>query len=188
MTVSRQYPPPTGPYKVCIVQNADWHDVSSCRIQVSVGNQKYEGAKWLALTEWCTARFDRTTIILSDTLQRHNLATSPALAWDISRHEGDKWLARNRSAFPVIRWDELLSDPRYPAARQRVNRIAESGEFLREELAVFSFLLDGDAVNIYAGSWIVEPLYRIGLTPRRIAVDFVKNRAFAPDHLAQRAA
>lgn len=69
-----QFPAAAGPYKVVLNSPSIWRDYSTCRLQISVGKPKHEGDKFFALTEWAAARFDKVYLIVSDTLQRHNLA------------------------------------------------------------------------------------------------------------------
>jgi tRNA-dependent cyclodipeptide synthase len=117
------YPAPTGKYKVCINKKAPWQKYSHCRLQISVGKERYEGEKFRALCEWASHRFEHVTLIVSDTLQRHNyrhqLGCNPSAAWKISRMDGDKWLKNNKDALAmlpsktIIRWDELLEDLQY---------------------------------------------------------------------------
>lgn len=120
MRGSNNYPAPTGKYKICVNRKAPWQNYSHCRLQISVGKERYEGEKFKALCEWAAARFDHVTLIVSDTLQRHNyrhqLGCDAASAWKISRIEGNRWLERNREALEllpnktIIRWDDLLED------------------------------------------------------------------------------
>jgi len=125
MTGVPNYPPPTGRYRVRINRNADWRAVDRARLQISLGNSRYEGDKLFAILEWCAHRFAETTLIVSDTLRRHNYDAPPDVALALSRQDGDRWLDRNRDVlrrFPCrqTRWDEWLAHPRYPEARCRV--------------------------------------------------------------------
>lgn len=175
-------------YKVCI--NKRYGDLESdyARLQVSVGNPRYEGAKLQALADFCRRRYIHTTIVLSDTLQRHN-KPDPARYWMACRREGQEWLERNREylqGFTIVRWDNYLIDERYVKARQAIDQRTAQGEayqalmamaanhhhaapleqcveFLREELAVFSFMMEEKAIDVYAGSWITSLLQSIDL-------------------------
>lgn len=185
------FPPPTGPYKLSLNSKAPWRSFDRVRVQVSLHNPRYEGAKWQAINEWCCHRFKHVDIILSDTLQRHNGADAKK-----ARQEGDAWLLRNPVKGNLIRWDELLADPSYkPAAtkvqnayrddkafRARLNSKArnhQSGpEFLLEELAVFSFLFERPAIDLYAGSWIRDLFKPLGLQGNVLSVDLERNRAW----------
>jgi len=138
----------------------------------------------LTLTEWCASRFHETEIIVSDTLQRHNMATDMPTAWNLSREEGDKWLRRNAVAlkgFTITRWDDLLHRMEYAPSydiieqglkdeqaaesfvlmTQRISKrrhvpLERCAAFLKEELAVFYFMMQEPAIDIYAGSWITN--------------------------------
>lgn len=200
-------PQPISAYRVCVNNRFGPLEANNARIQVSVGNPRYEGEKLKALLSYCRDRFDNTQIILSDTLQRHN-KPDPARYWMACRREGKEWIERNRDAlkgFQIVRWDEYLMDDRYAAARTTINRLTSRGEgakalailvekhifkaplnqcydFLREELAIFSFMMEVPAVDIYAGSWI-SPLFRAVKLPvfaniKCLSVDFERKKNF----------
>lgn len=179
----RQYPPPTGFYKVCVNNRADWQSHDTARLQISVGsNPKYEGDKFFAALEWCANRFENTILIVSDTLQRHNHALPAPAAWKASRLEGDRWLWRNQKALAcfnpsITRWDEWLNHPLYPTARKQVNRLVQGSEYVREELAVFLCQQQSKAIDIYAGSTLPE-IQKLGM-PQWLEIDMVRNKALA---------
>jgi len=116
-----QYPPQTGPYKVFVKDKGLWRQHSTARLQISVGNPKHEGDKFFALTEWAAGRFDKVILIVSDTLQRHNLAQDKGIdmkdAHDVALLEGQKWLRDNKAALENIapakrimtQWDDWMS-------------------------------------------------------------------------------
>lgn len=169
-------------YRVTVNGKYGFRPSDKARIQVSIGNPKYESTKLLALTEWCAARFKETEVIVSDTLQRHNLLIDTATAWNITRDEGDKWLRRNSVALKglsIVRWDELLQSDNYASSLEIIeeglknNKAYETflemaegfairrnlpfdncAAFLKEELAIFHFMMQEPAVDVYAGSWI----------------------------------
>jgi tRNA-dependent cyclodipeptide synthase len=118
-----QYPPQTGPYKVFVKDKGLWRNYSVARLQISVGNPKHEGDKFFALTEWAAGRFDKVILIVSDTLQRHNLAQDREIdikdAYDVSLLQGQKWLRDNKAAIENIPsekcvmtlWDAWMAHP-----------------------------------------------------------------------------
>ena len=126
------FPGATGKYKVCINKHAGWQNHSSARLQISVGNPKYEGEKLYAALEWCNHRFDLTILIVSDTLQRHNHIAKEGLdsasAWKLSRLEGDRWLWRNHPSIKkfkkchITRWDEWLNHRNYQNSREAIDK------------------------------------------------------------------
>lgn len=170
-------------YKVCINKRYGTLSADNCRIQVSIGNPKYEGEKFVALMEWAKRRYKRVDVIVSDTLQRHNLPEPDSAAtWNKTRREGLAWIKRNRTAskgVELIMWDDLLAHPAYKAATNEIanavkktaireeientarrftqrngSSVTASTDFLLEELAVFSVLFQHPAIDVYAGSWI----------------------------------
>jgi tRNA-dependent cyclodipeptide synthase len=170
-------------YRVTVNGKYGSRPSDKARVQISIGNPKYEGAKMLTLTQWCASRFKETEIIVSDTLQRHNITNSDVSnAWNIAREEGDKWLRRNALAlegFTITRWDSFLHHHDYSISLDAIEEVLKDDKanksfmdmaqefatrrkvpmencmaFLKEELAIFYFMMQEPAVDIYAGSWI----------------------------------
>lgn len=118
-----QYPSQTGPYKVFVKDKGLWQSHDTARLQISVGNPKHSGDKFFALTEWAAARFSHVTLIVSDTLQRHNIALYSNMdsenAYKLSLSQGDDWLSYNHKAIEnipnktVTRWNDWLDRPGY---------------------------------------------------------------------------
>ncbi|SMH30170.1 hypothetical protein [Mesorhizobium australicum] len=196
-------------YRVTINGRYGTLEASAARLQVSVGNPRYEGRKLEALADFCRRRYENTTVVLSDTLQRHNLP-EPQRYWMACRREGQEWLERNRAALhglTIRRWDDYLMDPRYASARALIDKLTASGpaheailalaerqtsipierslSFLREELAVFSFMMEDKAIDIYAGSWITPAIRELKLPAfdciRCLSVDLERKRTAKPD-------
>ena len=118
-----QYPPQTGFYKVFVKDKGTWQGHNVARLQISVGNPKHDGDKFFALAEWAAARFDHVILIVSDTLQKHNIGIQRGVNLDAayrqSLHMGDEWLARNKAAIDILsnktvtRWDDWLNHADY---------------------------------------------------------------------------
>lgn len=128
-----QYPPPTGPYKVTLRNRVSWQGAPEVRLQISVGKPGTEGEKLFALCEWAAVRFPRAVLVVSDTLQRHNLMLERAMsetdALAASRRLGDEWLDRHRNALAllgnveVLRWDDALAHPETGEALEVVRNL-----------------------------------------------------------------
>lgn len=129
----KDYPSPTGPYKVCLTNASPWKEYDKSRLHISVGSEKFEGDKFYALCEWAANRFDQIIIVLSDTAQRYNLLMQNKMsvneAWIKSKYEGDLWLERNQTALDLLnsktlyRWDDLIKHPDYLNTRLEIARI-----------------------------------------------------------------
>jgi len=145
MNVSKkniQYPPQTGPYKVCVKDKNNWSGHHTARLQISLGNPKQDGVKMFAMTEWAAARFDKVIFIVSDTLQRHNLALRHGISLEdahgLALMQGHEWMVRNKAAIDIAPrrvvtvWDEWLSRPDFAATRQEINALYEQNAALRE--------------------------------------------------------
>lgn len=140
---SIQYPPQTGPYKVFVKDKGLWRQHTTARLQISVGNPKHDGDKFFALTEWAAARFDRVVLVVSDTLQRHNLALDMGVsledAHQIALLNGQKWLRDNKAAIDIISpakrvltlWDDWMAHPDYPATYAEIMNIFSINETVR---------------------------------------------------------
>ena len=183
MLTNLQKQPPQNPrgFRIEIKKRFGMLASAACRLHVSVGVDRFEGEKMVALAEFCRRRYHTTTIIVSDTLQRYNF---PDLedAMTATRMAGEEWLARNEKAllgFKIKRWDDFISDPTFASAVDKMRTLTESGpanaalnaismdfsarrgvpvsncnDFLLEELTVFSRLFEDPAVDVYPGAWI----------------------------------
>ncbi|MFD7921339.1 tRNA-dependent cyclodipeptide synthase [Streptomyces sp. NPDC059740] len=126
-------PTPEGRTKANFGQAAKNLDLAGTRavLLVSVGQRYHEGDKLQATVDLVNrSRFGHVTVAVADTLQRTNYPQlAPEEAHRHALREGERWLERNdkilgRLAVPsdVLRWDDALQDPAYPALRARVER------------------------------------------------------------------
>lgn len=139
-----QYPPQTGAYKVFVKDKSVWQDHSVARLQISVGNPKHTGDKFFALTEWAAARFDKVILIVSDTLQRHNIAVEHNItvdeAYQVSVLAGQRWLKENKAALDnltssqrvITMWDEWMMHPQYAETLKEVRSVYEASDVVRQ--------------------------------------------------------
>jgi hypothetical protein len=119
---------------------------------VSVGQDYHEGDRLGATLDLVDRSGLRSlTIMLADTLQRYNgPADLPAVeAHRLALEKGDHWLERNdgpirKLKVPVtlIRWDECLNDPRFPALHQAVIGAYETNAAYRQciDATVYRFM------------------------------------------------
>lgn len=138
-----QYPAQSGPYKVFVKDKSIWKDFSVARLQISVGNPKHEGDKFFALTEWAAARFDQVILIVSDTLQRHNIAADTGISLEhahgVSLMAGQRWLKDNQRAIDNIAesrrvitlWDDWMSRPAYAETLKTIHMLYNSSPAVR---------------------------------------------------------
>lgn len=197
----------TKEYRVTVTKRHGSGQNDKARIQMSLGNPRYEGEKFFALCEWCNKRYGEVELILSDTLQRHN-QTESMRYWQSYRRQGNEWLLRNREALRgmrIIRWDDLLHHPDYADTHEQVSNMLldikppylretamrqsqrqgvsyrQCVNFLTEELAAFALLFEDPADDIYAGSWITPLLDALPInafsTYRCLSVDFERKKA-----------
>lgn len=138
-----QYPAQTGAYKV-FVKDKGWREHRVARLQISVGNPKHEGDKFFALTEWAAARFDKVILIVSDTLQRHNIAVDHGIsldeAYQVSALAGQRWLKENKAALEnlapsqrqITLWDEWMTHRDYVATLNEIHGLYQSSATVRQ--------------------------------------------------------
>lgn len=110
-------------------------DFDTVRLEISVGQEYHEGNKLKTATEWARQNFERAVLIVGDTVQGYNIASSKGLdlqtAFDMARVKGDEWLERNREAIEgleITRWDDWLAHPHYAANHQAVLSLYESNK------------------------------------------------------------
>lgn len=136
----RQYPAQTGLYKVKVKGDSSWRFFDSCRLQISVGQEKHEGEKFNATIAWAATRFKKVVICVNDTLQRYNLMAELGLTEEIARERafemGTRWigqvLAPHLDKDPVIiRWDYWLNHPDYPEVLKKINGLYAENEVFR---------------------------------------------------------
>lgn len=177
---SIQYPAQTGPYKVFVKDKGLWQGHDTARLQISVGNPKHDGDKFFALAEWAAARFEKVILIVSDTLQRHNLAfyndMNAADAHQRATAMGDYWLKKNYNAIDILpnkivtRWNDWLDDLAYAATRDIIQAEFETNSDFRSaveakalEFTVRQFgLSNPDAINVSV-KYILEELAAFAL-------------------------
>jgi hypothetical protein len=108
---------------------------SHCMLGISVGQNKHEGKGLFSSITKINKSFGKCSIMLADTLQRHNMKCNyPALSWtevhNLSKQAGDDWIARNASAISIltiphqiIRWDSWLNNSNYNACRNLIDTL-----------------------------------------------------------------
>ncbi len=186
---SIQYAAQTGPYKVFVKDKGLWQGHDTARLQISVGNPKHDGDKFFALAEWAAARFEKVILIVSDTLQRHNLSfyrgMSESSAYQASLDMGNYWLHKNQKAIDILpnkiitRWNDWINDTAYADARHVIQKQFDANEYFRAtveakalEFSVRQFgLSNPDAVKVSV-KYILEELAAFALMfSRERAID-----------------
>ncbi len=109
---------------------------SACYIPISVGQPAHEGDKFKATLIAVESHFKACTIMVCDSLQRHNLrinSSESAEALHARANDlGDLWLARNLTfiqqldiPYDIVRWDYWLSHPGYSQAKDFIEELYE---------------------------------------------------------------
>ena len=107
----------------------------SCMLTISLGMLVHEGEKFKATLELINRSFQKCTIGVCDTLQRHSLAIlADSRSEDlhsISEQAGDQWINRNmeyckqilKIPFKFSRWDEWLQRSEYQVFRKLIDQL-----------------------------------------------------------------
>jgi hypothetical protein len=96
---------------------------SDCLLTISVGQAAHEEEVFDVTMELVNRSFASCTLLIDDSLQRHNMALNSTkdadFFYDISIREGDLWLQRNKKYYNsltipkrIFRWDKWLKHPK----------------------------------------------------------------------------
>ncbi|MDF2529873.1 MAG: hypothetical protein K0Q57_753 [Gammaproteobacteria bacterium] len=123
---------------LCSKEEKQAFSSSHCIVAVSViGQPRTDGEKFAAILKKVNQYFDKCTILVCDTLQRHTFAIyepeKPASEYyDLSLQAGDEWLQRNQSAIDSLtiphvtqRWDQWLQHSNFKAMKTLIDEFCE---------------------------------------------------------------
>lgn len=108
---------------------------------VSVGKKYHEGCFLAAALEFMERHFEKSLIVVADTLQRHNYSEDGSEVENrmLAFNEGQLWLERNSeiikgfSSLSISRWGDWLSHSMYKKSRARIDALYENSEKMRED-------------------------------------------------------
>lgn len=106
---------------------------SHCLMPISVGQKIHEGDKFTAVIKLINQSFQRCTILVDDSVQRHTIGITnqgnTEVLYKIAVEEGDAWLVRNQDAivlleipYQIMRWDDWFNKPQYIDSYLRVKQ------------------------------------------------------------------
>ena len=126
---------------------------SHCLATISVGQEVHEGDKFLSTIHLINQSFNRCTICIDDSLQRHSIALekngTAEEFYNYSIELGKKWLKRNQAAinqlqipFEIIYWDKWLNHKYFETELQNIKDFFRSNTNCREafETSINKFL------------------------------------------------
>lgn len=107
-------------YKVVKKKSAQV-EFDRARLGISLGQDYHKGEKFKILCEWVAKRFNRTEVMVADTLNRWNTLaegrTDGSRIAEQWRQVGNLWLEENEEALAelpsltITRWDDYLEHP-----------------------------------------------------------------------------
>jgi len=137
INAARKYNFKKNPIKATFVGCEDikkYFQTSNCVVGISVGQMASEDNRLRALLNLINRNFACCTILVGDTLQRHNLYFSTNRYADSLNH-GDDWILRNTDIisnltipFTVTRWDTWLNSDLFAACLSKVQMAFDNDE------------------------------------------------------------
>lgn len=130
----------------CSVEDRDKFSNSHAMILVSVGQPYHESEKFLATIDLVNDKFKFCTLMVCDTLQRHNFIiddseSSMSDAYSFSLIEGDNWLFRNKDSinklkisYDVKRWDYWMKKENYAETHKKIQSFYKTDSAYRDEI------------------------------------------------------
>lgn len=177
------YPAQLGSYAVKVKNGGGWQQYSTARLQISVGQEYHEGAKFKATIEWAKHRFDKVVICVNDTLQRYNYmhkeGVSEVEAYAQSEVAGREWVERNINAIrslpscEIIRWNNWLDHPNFNDEHKFINDLYDNDEELRS-------LINADVLAFWRRKQIREGMSTYA--------DFESFKRFSTEYLLEETA
>jgi tRNA-dependent cyclodipeptide synthase len=115
-----------------------WLGAAHVRMCMSMGSPAFEGESLALLLKWLRSQFKKTTLILADDLQRHNIKGGDSTSAVAS---GDAWLDRNRSTIlefsenvRLTRWLDWRMQPSFPGYLKAIRETYETSEVFKRNL------------------------------------------------------
>lgn len=120
---------------------------SKCIIFFNLGIEEYSGEKLKALLSLINKNFNECTIILGDSLQRHNFPFfkehSKESFEKACNNEGTEWLNQNfhyfidelKIPFKIVRWNYFLNHEKYPEFLKKIEELCQNNENYNSILA-----------------------------------------------------
>lgn len=121
---------------------------SHCLLAISVGQASQEGDRLLGTLEKISANFKTCTILIADTLQRHNYEEThdQEKAYQAAKKHGDIWLHTHQKyldiinfPFKIIRWDQILNHPDYPTYLQKIDDLYATSDMFKDAVDQTAF-------------------------------------------------
>ena len=143
MQITTLYSCPTkASFAGCPLEERKRFSKSHCVVGISVGQLYHEFEKFEATINLINKSFKQCTIVVGDTLQRHNIAArydvSLEKAYIMAKKAGDAWINRNtmfyqRLTIPytITRWDYWLRSPHYFLTHEKINKFCDINPFYR---------------------------------------------------------
>ncbi len=132
-------------FRECPISDRKIFSKSKCIMPISVGQHVHEGKKFLATIKLINTSFNKCTILIDDSVQRHTMkidnAKNDDFLYQMAVKAGDDWLERNEAAYKqltipynIMRWDDWLASATYKNSYERVKKHYDAHEFYKKEI------------------------------------------------------
>ena len=133
-------------FRECPLSDRALFKKSSCLLPISVGQNIHEGRKFEATLKLINTSFEKCTILVDDTVQRHTLKiikpnNTEEVLYQKALYEGDQWLQRNAAAFAELkipykieRWDQWLSHPKFEGQLNEIKHLYDHQLLYRSQI------------------------------------------------------
>lgn len=121
-----------------------WKNYANVTLAMCMGNENWDGEKFLTVLEWAARHFQVIRIALSDSLGRHNYMMAgmdEVTAEACARREGSAWLDEHeeflekcdKSVF-VTRWDRWKNDTSFNEVFDKIEFLSRNNDVLSEAI------------------------------------------------------
>lgn len=130
-------------FKDCALTDRARFKMSKCLVLISVGSPAHEELKFDATIKLINRSFKSCTILVGDTLQRHNLQfdmphLSDAQLYSQASQFGDLWVSRNSVIYNqlsipynILRWNDLISRAEFISCLDKIQELYQDNSDYR---------------------------------------------------------
>lgn len=141
-------------FRACPIDDRKLFSISNCLALISMDSLSHEGEKFRATVDLINRSFKSCTILVGDTLYRHNLmkelpTSSKADVYLKSLELGDCWIKRNQAIverltipYEITRWSKWLEHPDFENRLLQIEALYEKDNIFKNnfDLAVDEYL------------------------------------------------
>lgn len=146
----------------CPVNEREKFKDSHAMILVSVGQSYHEGEKMIATLDLVSRKFEKYTVLVADTLQRHNIEAATGLstkdALYLAKKKGEEWtenykeeIQKRDGFYGIKKWDDYLSSKKFEDKLSTINKKFDDNQHYISkaiEKSVHEYMQRGDRIGL----------------------------------------